>query len=251
MIPISHRTWPRTRPPIPATTIDLRAEVKGGGRSIVKVLLWSLGLVSVVYLLFVAGLWAALGFDGLAQSPAAAVDAIGPFFGQAGATLVGGMVALAALTSINATLLVAARTQYALGNDWPILRFLGRWNAQRAAPLAATGVVGVLSLVLVSLAAQHRSSIRFVVDFTAPVFWFFFMLAGIALFVLRMRYPHAARPFKVPLYPMLPIVFIGSNAFLFYRSLLFTLNQQAIQVSIAVMVAGFVVWVLLRLGRGS
>ncbi|HRK56102.1 MAG TPA: amino acid permease [Burkholderiaceae bacterium] len=229
----------------------LCAEVKGGGRSIVRVLLGSLGLVVAVYGLLVVGLWGALGFDGLAHGSAAAIDAIKPLLGQTGEALVGALVALAALTSINAMMLVAARTQYALGHDWPILRFLGRWNAQRAVPMAAMAVVGLLSLGLVGLASKHRSSLQWLVDFTAPVFWFFLMLTGIALFVLRMRYPHATRPFKVPLYPVLPLVFIGSSAFLLYRSLLFALSHQAIQASVAVVVAGFVAWALLRLARGS
>jgi amino acid transporter len=45
------------------------------------------------------------------------------------------------------------------------------------------------------------------VDFTAPVFWLFFLLTAVALFVLRQKQPHLPRPYKVPMYPVLPIVF--------------------------------------------
>ena len=48
------------------------------------------------------------------------------------------------------------------------------------------------------------------VEFTAPVFWLFFLLTGIALFVLRQREPQRRRPFRVPLYPILPLVFVGT-----------------------------------------
>ncbi len=67
--------------------------------------------------------------------------------------------------------------------------------------------------------------------------------------MLRFKYPHVMRPFKVPLYPVLPMVFIGTCAFLLYRSLLFTLENQAIQIALYVMAAGFVAWVVARLGR--
>ena len=42
---------------------------------------------------------------------------------------------------------------------------------------------------------------------TAPIFWVFFLLTGISLFVLRERDPHIERPFKVPFYPELPLIF--------------------------------------------
>src|SRR5262249_37746429 len=47
---------------------------------------------------------------------------------------------------------------------------------------------------------------------TAPVFWLFFLLTGLSLFVLRERDKHLERPFKVPLYPELPLVFCASCA---------------------------------------
>ena len=73
--------------------------------------------------------------------------------------------------------------------------------------------------------------------------------AGIALFVLRFTQPHVARPFKVPAYPILPIVFVATCAFLLYRSLLYTLENQAVQAALYVMAAGVVVWVIARLRR--
>ena len=44
----------------------------------------------------------------------------------------------------------------------------------------------------------EKAGVQTMVEFTAPVFWFFFLLTGVALFVLRFRDPHRARPFKVP-----------------------------------------------------
>ena len=60
------------------------------------------------------------------------------------------------------------------------------------------------------------------VEFTAPVFWVFFLLTGISLFVLRRRDPGARRPFRVPLYPALPLLFCATSAYLLYASLAYT-----------------------------
>src|SRR6185295_2216284 len=53
---------------------------------------------------------------------------------------------------------------------------------------------------------------------TAPIFWLFFLLTGLSLFVLRRRDRELARPFRVPLYPVLPIVFCSTCAFMLYSA---------------------------------
>jgi amino acid transporter len=226
------------------------AEVKGGNKAIVKALLYALLLVTAVYLLFVFALLTGLGFDGLKASKQVAADVVVKAFGPVGEKVIGAIVALAALTSINATMLVAARTNYSLGNDWPLFGFMSRWNSERDVPTIGFVVTGALSLALVLIAAVNKSGIKFMVDFTAPVFWFFFLLTGVALFVLRFRYAHVARPFKVPLYPILPLAFIGTCGFLLWKSLEFTLQNQAIQIALYVMAAGVVVWIVARLRKG-
>lgn len=227
----------------------ISAEIKGGSKAIVKVLVLALGLITVVYLLFVTALLSGLGFDGLKASNAVAADVAGKAFGPLGERMIGAIVALAALTSINATMIVAARTNYSLGADWRLFSFINRWNSERAAPVTAFVITGALSAALVLVAAMNQGGIRFMVEFTAPVFWFFFLLTGIGLFVLRFRYPNVARPFRVPMYPVLPMVFVLTCAFLLYKSLEWAMINKAVQIALYVMAAGFAVWIVARLAR--
>ena len=55
---------------------------------------------------------------------------------------------------------------------------------------------------------------------TAPLFWSFFLLTGLSLFIFRFRRPSAARPFRVPLYPVVPLIFLLMSAWMLYRSIL-------------------------------
>jgi precorrin-6B methylase 2 len=48
---------------------------------------------------------------------------------------------------------------------------------------------------------------------TAPVFGFFFALTGLSVIVLRRRDPQRERPFRVPLYPLAPMIFLRSFPF--------------------------------------
>jgi hypothetical protein len=56
------------------------------------------------------------------------------------------------------------------------------------------------------------------VDYTAPVFWLFFGLAGAALFVLRRIEPETDRPFRVPLYPAVPLLFCAACLYMLWSS---------------------------------
>jgi amino acid transporter len=53
---------------------------------------------------------------------------------------------------------------------------------------------------------------------TAPIFWLFFLLTGLSVFVLRERDKHIERPFKVPFYPELPLLFCAMCLYMLYSS---------------------------------
>ena len=56
----------------------------------------------------------------------------------------------------------------------------------------------------------------------APVFWLFFFLTGMSLFVFRHWEPHASRPYRVPLYPVTPLLFCGVCIYMLFSSLAYT-----------------------------
>jgi basic amino acid/polyamine antiporter, APA family len=56
------------------------------------------------------------------------------------------------------------------------------------------------------------------VSHTAPVFWVFFLMTGLSLFVLREKNPNKERPYSVPLYPILPIIFCNVCVYMIYQS---------------------------------
>jgi amino acid transporter len=60
---------------------------------------------------------------------------------------------------------------------------------------------------------------------TAPIFWLFFLATGVSLFVLRERDRDRDRPFKVPLYPELPLVFCLSCGYMLYSSIDYALTR--------------------------
>ncbi|HVF64874.1 MAG TPA: amino acid permease, partial [Casimicrobiaceae bacterium] len=228
----------------------ISAELKGGRRAIVPVLITSLAILAIIYVVANIAMLNGLGLKGLASSKAAGADVMARAFGPLGAQILSVIVAIAALTSINATMIVGARTNYAMGRDWPALRFMGGWSAAKGTPVVALVVQAVIALALVVFGSFQQSGFKTMVEFTAPVFWTFLFLVGISLFWLRFKDPSVERPFRVPLYPLTPIVFCAACAWLAYNSITYAASKNAVHVSLLVMAVG-VVALALTLLRGS
>jgi amino acid transporter len=230
----------------------ISAELKDVRRNMVKALLLSLCVITLLYLLVTWAYWRGLGLEGMAKSEAVAADLLRMAFGAPGEKLISALVAIAALTSINATIIVGARTSYAAGRDWRVLRKLGEWDEIRGTPANALYIQCAAALLLVLAGTLIGSGFKAMVEFTAPVFWLFFLLTGVSLFVLRIKEPEVERPFRVPLFPLLPLLFCAMCAYMLWASLSYVYSQSlgglnAAWIGVAVLAVGVVLLLLLRL----
>lgn len=199
----------------------ISAEIERPRRNMVRSLLWGIGIITTVYVLINLAYLRSLGVAGMADSPAVAADLLRQTLGETGAVLVSLLVMLATLGSINASIFTGARTNYALGQDVSPLRFLGRWRPGPSAPTAAYLLQGVIALALIGLGTLTRRGFETMVDYTAPVFWGFFLLSSASLILLRLREPHRIRPFQVPFYPAIPLIFCAVCGYLLCSSLIY------------------------------
>jgi APA family basic amino acid/polyamine antiporter len=224
--------------------VYVSAELKGSPRRMGRLMVLGLAIVTLLYLLVNAAYLRALGLGGMAGSDAVAADVLRLGLGDTGAVLVSLIVAIAALTSANATAITGARTACALGRSFPALRWLGRWSTEHDTPANALLTQSAIALLLVVGGAFARDGFTLAVEYTAPVFWLFLLLVGVALLVLRFREPGVERPFRVPLYPILPAIFCLTCAWLLYASLAHT--GAGALVGVGVLVAGAVLLAFLR-----
>jgi APA family basic amino acid/polyamine antiporter len=200
----------------------LSAEIKDGRRNIALSLLLGLAIVTALYLLVSLAYLSGLGLAGMAKSQAVASDLLNRAWGPVGGHLMAVFVAVAAITSANATILTGARTSYALGRDWSLFRVLGVWDGERGVPRNAMFAQAAISLVLVVFGSWNNDGFKNMVDYTAPVFWLFFFLVGMSVFIFRRWEPDAERPFRVPFYPVTPLLFSGVCVYMLYSSLAYT-----------------------------
>ncbi len=196
----------------------LSAEIKNPERGMVQALLGSVLIITLLYLMANWALLRGLGIEGLAQSKAPAADLMARAFGPQAGIVLAIAVAAAAITSINGTIIVGARTTYAAARDRTGLSWIGTWDGKRGIPSNAIIAQGIVSIGLVVLGALYQG-FSTLVDYTAPVYWAFLTASGLAVIVLRRKLPDQPRPFKVPLYPILPLAFAASSTLMLWSSL--------------------------------
>jgi len=214
----------------------LSAELRDRRRGVVRTLAWGLGVITLLYLLANAAYLRALGHSGLAASEAVGADVMRQAAGGLGAAAVGLVVIVAALSSANATMITGARSNYALGRDIPLFGFLGGWHEVGSTPKAAFLLQGAIALALVAFGALARSGFEAMVAYTAPVFWLILFGTGASLIALRRRDPAADRPFRVPLYPLTPLLFCAIAGYMLYSSVAYA--GRGAFLGLAVMLAG-------------
>lgn len=225
----------------------ISAEVRDGPRAMARTLFIGIGIITTLYLLANLAYVHALGLERVSSSSVVAADVMHAALGPWGATLLSVAVAVSALTSANATIITGARGTYALGRDFGAFGLLGRWNDRDSTPVNALFLQGAVALGLVAFGAAARSGFEAMVAYTAPVFWSFLALAALSVIVLRQREPERPRPFRVPFYPITPLIFFGAALFMLYASIRYAGSGALI--GVAVMLAGLPVLLLVRTRR--
>ena len=228
----------------------ISAEMRKGRRQIVYALILGIFIITAIYVLINLAYMNVLGLGGVAGSNAVAGDMMRAVFGEGGVWFIGLLVALAALTSANATIFTGARTNYALGRDHQSFRLLGQWNERSQSPVNAFVIQGAIALALVGMSIWTRDGIQAIIDYSAPVFWFFLLMTGLSLIVLRYREPDAERVFRVPLYPVTPIIFCLTSSYLLYSSIAYTGRGAFVGVAVLVL-GGIVLAALSFISRGT
>jgi amino acid transporter len=198
--------------------------------------------VMLIYLMVNAAYLAALGLDGVRNSKAVAADVLDQALGERGGQLISALVMVSALGAANGLIYTGSRLYATLGSDYAIFGALGHWHPRWGSPVYALAAQAVITLLMILAVGstfgqgllndvfrsigiederwswEGRGGFGSLLALSAPVFWLFFMLTSLSLIRLRWIDAQATRPFKVPWYPELPLVFTASCGYMLYSA---------------------------------
>jgi amino acid transporter len=196
----------------------LTNDMKDVRKNLAKTLAISTVIVTLLYLLINYAYLSALGLQGIRDSKAVGVDVLRLVMGDRGASILAAMVVICALSTLNATVLTGARTYFALGRDLQAFDLFSKWDEKSHRPANALLLQAAIALALILLGGLAKDGLKAMIEYTAPVFWLFLLLVGIGIFILRNQKPEAPNPYRVPLYPITPLLFCATCAWLLYST---------------------------------
>ncbi|MDX9755849.1 MAG: amino acid permease [bacterium] len=225
------------------------AEVKQPERNIFRALMTGLAIVTAAYVLINAALLFALGAEGMAANSNIMALVMERGLGSFGTHFMSLVIVVCALGSVNGMILVGGRIYHPFGRDHALFHFLGQWNAKSSVPLAAFLMQGVVACALLFWGTFEQ-----LVIFTSAAHWLFMAMVGISLFILRKREPQTERPFRVPLYPVLPLLYILTCGMLLYSSFNYatSITPYGAWIGFGLVLSGLpVYWLSRRMEKGE
>ncbi len=187
-------------------------EVRDPQRNLPRAIVGGSLAVFAIYALVNLGYFHALPFadivtsssDAHPDAPAIAAKVATQFLGDTTQILLAIAMAICALSAMNGSMLTGARVPYAMAKDGLAPARLARLSPGARVPATAVIVQGVLSCII-ALSGKFDQ----ITDAVVFASWLFYALNAGSVLLLRFREPERARPFRVPGFPVVPVVFVA------------------------------------------
>lgn len=180
-------------------------EMKRPQADLPRGLFYGTAVIMLIYLTANFGYYHLLSPEEIRGSAALAAFAVGVVLGPIAKTAISILIVVSILGSINGLVLTGPRVYFAMAHDGVFPRAFGQINHRYRTPVIALIVQGVWAASL-ALSGSYQQLFTDVI-FTA---WIFYGLAVAAVLVLRQTQPQMERPFCVPGYPWVSLVFCAA-----------------------------------------
>ncbi len=216
----------------------IAGEVKEPARTLPRAFIGGTIAVVVIYLAANLAYLAVIPIREMPASRLVAADVAQRLVGQWGVVLIGVAVVLATFGTLNGSLLTASRIFFAMAQDGVLFRSFAAVHARFGTPYVAIVLTTTMGVVFVLLGTFEQLADAFVTAIVP-----FYALAVASVFVFRRRAGYAP-PFRVPGYPVVPIVFVIAASYLFINGLVDPSSRVATASILGVTLAGLPVYYL-------
>ncbi|MDR1018377.1 MAG: amino acid permease [Lachnospiraceae bacterium] len=189
---------------------NIAGEMKKPSKDLPKAISFGLFGIMIVYLFINFVYLKTLPMSEIAGNSNASMDVAVKIFGGMGGKLVTIGILLSVYGGINGYFMTGMRTPYAMAleNRLPFSKHL-RKLSKTAVPYVSGIVELVIAVIMMTLGGFDTLT-----DMVMFVIWIFYTLLFVAVIILRKREPELHRPYKVPLYPVVPIIAILGGTFI-------------------------------------
>jgi APA family basic amino acid/polyamine antiporter len=226
------------------------SEVREPQRTLPRAIIGGMLLVMAIYLTInTAYLWAlpywqvsSANSSAYPDAPSVAARAVQTFLGARAIAVAALIFLISTIGSLNGTILTRARVSYAAARDGLFFAHFGRLSAHARVPVTSL-VLSCLWGAVLALSGTFEQLTNMAV-MSYALFWIPVLLAVI---VLRRRLPQAPRPFRVPGYPLVPLLVALLMAWIVVSALI--VNTRESLATIVLILLGLPLYPLLRRRR--
>ena len=186
-----------------AYVTNIAGEIREPQRNLPRALFFGMLLVATCYLLANLAYLHVLGHAGLAASMAPAADLMHKVFGEAGSRVIAAGIAISTFGFCNISLIGAARVFQAMGADGVFFRVAGRLHPRWRTPNIALLMLAGWGCVLAWTGTFDQ-----LLNYSTTGDWLGYAAVVATMFWYRRHDTADTTPFRVPLFPVLPIVFL-------------------------------------------
>jgi APA family basic amino acid/polyamine antiporter len=208
----------------------ISGELEHPQRTLPAVLIASTSLVCVAYLLLNTVFLAVAPMEAMVGRVEVGYVAASFAFGEAGASIMGILLAMLLVSTVSAMILAGPRVLHRIGQDFVLFRPLARLNGD-GIPALAVMTQAALALVFLWSASFDR-----ILVFSGATMALNTFVTVFGVFVLRWRRPGLSRPFRTWLFPLPPLIFLLITGW----TLWYLVLQRPVEamISVAIVVSG-------------
>ena len=188
-----------------------QAEIKEPGKTIPRAIILSCFFLILIYTIIAYVVFRIVPPATLAEQTSPLAFVAKQFMGEVGVIIITAAGIIAALTSVNTSIMAQSRVAYGLARDGYFPKSFFNLHKRFGTPHIAI----LVGAVFVSATAA-TGVVNFVTYATDFGFIIGFIFVNLSLIKLRRKKPNLTRPFKVPLYPLTPILGIASSLLLIF-----------------------------------
>lgn len=220
---------------------NMAGEMKNPKRDLPRSIFFGVGTVIVVYVLFNLVVLRTLPHDAILASETPAADAAEVLFGRGGAAFLTAGILVAIFGSLNGHMMAGARVPQSMAarGQLPCSKLLAKVNPRFGTPTNALIFQSLIAVVLIFSGTFHTLS-----NLATFVLWIFFTAGIIGVFILRKRGLSDKNGYRIPFYPITPIVGAFGSSFILI-STLFNSPVQSIT-AVAVVLLGIPLYSYLK-----
>ena len=205
---------------------NIAGEMKNPRRDLPRAIFLGLGLVMVIYLLINTAYLMTMPMEQISGNQKAASEIAVLLFGGVGGKIITIGILISVYGTLNGYTMTGIRVPYAMAIKDQI-PFKNTWTKLNKFAIPHYSAFLLLGIAIIMIFTGQFDTLT---DFLLFTIWFFFVATFIAVFILRKKEPSLARPYKVPLYPLVPIIAIIGGGYILVSTLIaqFTLAMGGV-----------------------